>query len=486
MTFYDKIILTITFKETKIMIFSSYSFIFCFFPIAFAVFCLLRAAKKPQMLKAWLVIVSLVFYAIGQPDFFAVFLGSVLFNYLLVRIIMRKEQKKYVKIICLLLSITENIGLLIYFKYTNFIILNINRVFGTHMGALSLILPIGISFFTFQILSCTIAAYKGELKCPAMLDYMLFITFFPQLIVGPVVMHDELLPQIEGDRLLDWDKNDIMRGVLLFSVGAAKKVILANPMIDYATVFYAGDISASDSSAAWLGVVAFTFAYYFDFSGYIDMARGLGLLFGMRLPINFDSPYKARDFADFWRRWNITISRFFDSAVFRNLFGFGDRIPKLIFATFVTFLVSGIWHGAAWHYIIWGLVCGLLVALSNILTLYRIKIPKAVGCGVTFFVMMLVRVLFDAENMTDAILVYRKLFSFSGTFEPLLDNLYIVAIIFVSALICFIPKNSNEISDIKAEESRPLGALHIIFAAALLVLSIANMSSISTFLYFNF
>ncbi|MBR4295239.1 MAG: MBOAT family protein, partial [Clostridia bacterium] len=134
------------------MIFSSYSFIFCFFPIAFAVFCLLRAAKKPQLLKAWLVIVSLVFYAIGQLDFFAVFLGSVLFNYLLVRIIMRKEQKKYVKIICLLLSIAENIGLLIYFKYTNFIILNINRVFGTHMGALSLILPIGISFFTFQIL----------------------------------------------------------------------------------------------------------------------------------------------------------------------------------------------------------------------------------------------------------------------------------------------------------------------------------------------
>ncbi|MBQ8208396.1 MAG: MBOAT family protein [Clostridia bacterium] len=471
------------------MIFSSYRFIFGFFPIVFAVFCILRALKKPMLVKIWLILASLAFYAFGQPDFFAIFLGSVLFNYLMICLIKREGQKKWVRILCVTLSVIENIGLLVYFKYTNFIIENINRVFGSSIGALSLILPIGISFFTFQILASVVSAYVGELKKTNLCDYMLFITFFPQLIVGPVVMHDELLPQLDGDSLLRWNKDDIMRGILLFSIGAAKKVILANPMIDYATAFYSGGIASSSSAEVWIGVLAFTFAYYFDFSGYIDMARGLGLLFGIKLPVNFDSPYKARDFADFWRRWNMTISRFFNDTVFNNLFGFGDRIPKLIFATLVTFLVSGIWHGAAWHYIIWGLVCGALVALSNVLTLYRVKIPTAVGCTVTFIVMMLVRVLFDAECMTDAITVYGKLFSLdggiSGFASALKENLSVIGTIIISAGICFCFGNANSLCPERGEGER-LTVLHIIWAAFLLVLSLVNMSSVSTFLYFNF
>ncbi|MEE0970009.1 MAG: MBOAT family O-acyltransferase, partial [Clostridia bacterium] len=447
------------------MIFSSYRFIFGFFPIVFAVFCVLRAAKKPYLMKIWLILASLAFYAIGQRDFFAVFLGSVLFNYLMIRIIARHKDKKWIKLTALLLSVTENIGLLVYFKYTNFIIENINRLTRSEIGALSLILPIGISFFTFQLLASVVSAYRGELDTPNIVDYMLFITFFPQLIVGPVVLHDELLPQLEGDRLLNYSKNDIMRGVLLFSIGASKKIILANPMINYATEFYSGDIASSGAVEAWIGVIAFTFAYYFDFSGYIDMARGLGLLFGIKLPINFDSPYKAVDFADFWRRWNITVSRFFNDSVFNNLFGFGDRIPKLIFATLATFLVSGIWHGAAWHFIIWGLVCGVLVAVSNVMTLYRVKIPKVLGISVTFVVMMLVRVLFDAECMTDAVAVYGKLFSLdgglSGALNVIRENLYVIGIIIISFAVCFFFGNANSLCSEKGEESRPLAAYEI-------------------------
>ncbi len=471
------------------MIFSSYRFIFGFFPIVFAVFCFLRTIKKPLLMKIWLVTASLAFYAIGQVDFFVFFLFSVFFNYLLIRIITASNQKKSIKLICLLLSIAENLGLLIYFKYTNFIIENLNRILGTSIGALSLILPIGISFFTFQILASVVAAYKGEIENKSLVDYMLFITFFPQLIVGPVVMHHELLPQLEDQKLLTYDKNDIMKGIMLFSIGAAKKVILANPMINFATAFYSGDIISSGSVYAWLGVISFTFAYYFDFSGYVDMARGLGQLFGIRLPINFDSPYKARDFADFWRRWNITISRFFNDTVFSNLFGFGDRIPKLIFATLATFLVSGIWHGAAWHYIIWGLVCGILVAISNIMTLYRIKLPTFISCSITFIVMMLVRVLFDAECMTDALLVYGKLFSFDGGIGTLVttvtENVSLILTIIASAVICFCFENANSLCP-EQGEGKKLGALHIVFAAFLLVLSLVNMSSVSTFLYFNF
>ena len=471
------------------MIFSSYSFIFGFFPIVFAVFCALKAAKKTVLVKIWLVLASLAFYALGQRDFFLIFLGSILFNYLLIRIILRENSGKTLKRICLLLSVLENIGLLVYFKYTNFLLENINRVFGTAIGAISLILPIGISFFTFQILASVMAAYKGELRNKDLLDYMLFISFFPQLIVGPVVMQEQLLPQIEGDRLLVANKDFIMRGILLFSIGAAKKVILANPMIDYASAFYSGNIASSSWAEALVGVICFTFAYYFDFSGYIDMARGLGLLFGIRLPINFNSPYKARDFADFWRRWNITISNFFNDTVFAHLFGFGDRIPKLILATLATFLVSGIWHGAAWHYVIWGLVCGLLVALSNVMTLYRIKLPVWLSCSVTFVVMMLVRVLFDASCMTDAFAVYAKLFSFEGGLAALTsfltDNIPLLFTILLSALICFLFDNANSLCP-ENGEAKPLGVRQIIFAAFLLVISLVNMSSVSTFLYFNF
>lgn len=472
------------------MIFSSYRFIFGFFPIVFAVFCILRALKKTVYLKIWLIAASFAFYAIGEPKFAPVFFASVLFNYLICRVLSREKTKKWLRLACLILSVAENIGLLVCFKYTNFIIENINRVFGSGIGALSLLLPIGISFFTFQILACTVAVWRGELKCPPMLDYLLFITFFPQLIVGPVVLHDEMLPQLEGDRLLEYSKNDIMRGITLFSVGAAKKTVLAGPMIDYASAFYAGDVFSSSSPAAWLGVISFTFAYYFDFSGYIDMARGLGLLFGIRLPVNFNSPYKAENFADFWRRWNITVSRFFDRAIFNSLFGFGDRLPRLALATIATFLVSGIWHGAAWHFVIWGLVCGVLVLISHILTLKRVKIPRIAGIAVTFVCMMLVRVLFDAECMTDALAVYRALFSFRGAdtfFSVVRENLYLVLLLFLGAFICFFTKNSNDICPSEGTESAPpLSARHIVASAALLVLSLVCMSSVSSFLYFSF
>lgn len=472
------------------MIFSSYRFLFGFFPVVFAVFCILRKLGKTTLLKIWLILASVAFYAIGEPRFAVIFVISILFNYLLCVFIGKNSTPKWVKTLCLLLSIFENLGLLIYFKYTNFIIENINRVFGTGIGALSLLLPIGISFFTFQILALTVSLWKNETKCPSPLNYMLFITFFPQLIVGPVVLHNEMLPQIEGENLLTYDKGNIMRGILLFSIGAAKKTVLASPMINYASAFYSGNVASASSPEAWLAVVSFTFAYYFDFSGYIDMARGLGMLFNIRLPMNFNSPYKAENFADFWRRWNMTISRFFDETIFNNIFGFGDRLPKLVLAVIATFLVSGIWHGAAWHFIIWGLVCGILVLISNILTLYRVKIPKWIGVTVTFTVMMLVRVLFDAECMTDALTVYRTLFSARGIESALsiaYDNIYLIILLVIGALICFTAKNSNEICGTENQNNAPkMTVRHIIAAAALLVISVINMSSVSAFLYFSF
>lgn len=467
------------------MIFSSYRFLFCFFPVVYAGFMLLKAAKRPTLVKLWLFLASLAFYALGQPDFFAGFLATLIVNYALVWGIARSRRKGLRRLLAAG-AVLWNLGLLVYFKYTNFLLENLNRLPGVAVPLVSVILPIGISFFTFQILAYTLAVARGEARCVSPLDYGLFITFFPQLIVGPVVWQEEFLPQIEGDRLLQTDPVGLQRGIMLFAIGAAKKVVIANPLIAHAQAFYTSDVGNSLPIAAWCGVIAFTFAYYFDFSGYIDMARGLGYLFGIRLPINFDSPYKAEGFADFWRRWNITISRFFDRTVFDRLFGFGDRLPRLIFATLVTFLVSGLWHGAAWHFIAWGLVNGALVALSHTLTLYRVKLPRWLRRSATFLVMMLVRVLFDAEGMTDAFFVYRSLFSFgsllTGAAAFARDNLSLLGIIGVAAVICFCFPNANEL----CEKRQTFGARHALAAAALLVLALVNMSSVSTFLYFNF
>lgn len=469
------------------MIFSSYSFLFAYLPLVLLGYYLLRLWGHSAVLKGFLVVASLTFYGIGQPDYLVMFILSMLLNYAMALGIARLERRA-LRVVLLLGAVVWNIGLLVYFKYTNFLLEIADLIFGTHLGAISVILPIGISFYTFQILSYTIDLFRGEVELAAPLDYALFVSFFPQLIVGPVVRHHELLPQLTGNSLLGFDPVNICRGMSLFSVGCAKKILLANPLIDFATSFYGGNVALSSTVEAWAGVLAFTFAYYFDFSGYIDMARGLGCLFGITLPVNFDSPYKARDFADFWRRWNMTISRFFHETVFANLFHFGDRIPKLIFATLATFAVSGLWHGADWHFIAWGLVNGVLVCVANIGTLKRIKLPKLPGIIVTFFLSVLVRVLFDANGMTQAMLVYRRLFSPSGwrSILPSLAaflsaNWFIVVLLAVCAVICFALPNSNRIGE--KTQFRPRDA---VFSAVLLMLSVFNMSQVSTFLYFNF
>lgn len=472
------------------MIFSSYSFIFLFLPLTLAGFHLLRHLRQNLCLKCFLIAASLLFYALGQPDYFLMFTLSIALNYGLawgIDRLHKRGQRGWPRML-LVLAVVWNVGLLLYFKYTNFFLETCNRLFGTEMPFLHLILPIGISFYTFQILSYTIDLFRGETELAAPADYALFISFFPQLIVGPVVRHSELVPQIRGELLLDYDPQNVYRGVMLFSVGCAKKTLLANPLIDYATAFYGGSVATATTPEAWAGVLAYTFAYYFDFSGYIDMARGLGYLFGVRLPINFDSPYQAQDFADFWRRWNMTISRFFEETVFQNIFHFGDRIPKLILATLATFAVSGLWHGADWHFVVWGLVNGVLVCISNIATLKRKRLPKHLGIAVTFLVSALVRVLFDANGMTQALAVYRRLFSLSGwsvvgrtALAFVQAQPEVVVLLVLGALICFCCKNSNRIDDKKTFTFWDAAR-----SAVLLSLSLAYMGEVSTFLYFNF
>jgi len=473
------------------MVFSSYIFIFVFFPVTLLGYHLLRLTRKTVLVKLWLVVASLVFYGVGQPDFLLGFILSMVLNYLIL-CGLRRFQRPLCRRLLLLAAVLWNIGLLVWFKYTNFILQNLNRVFHSDFPLLSLILPIGISFFTFQILAFTVRFYGGNCDFPNPLDYAMFVTFFPQLIVGPVVKEEELMPQVAGDSLLSFDSTYIYKGVMLFSIGCAKKVLLANPMVDFASGFYGGNVANASFVETWFAVLAYVFAYYFDFSGYIDMARGLGCFFGVELPVNFDSPYKARDFADFWRRWNMTISRFFNETVFANLFHFGDGIWKLIFATLATFAVSGLWHGAAWHYIIWGVVNGVFVCVANIRVLRESKpLPAWLAVFLTFFFGTLIRVLFDSNNMTQALQVYRimldprSLFHIRTFLNSLAafagGHLQLVAVMVISALICFCAPNSNRVMEKKTFTFRDAA-----LSAGLLGLSLFHMTQVSTFLYFNF
>ena len=468
------------------MIFSSYKFIFLFFPIVFGVYSVFRKMEKVTLMKVWLALSSLFFYGFGDWRFFPILLFTAVYNFG-ISYFLQKDIKKPVKVLIMILGLAENLGLLFYFKYRNFFFENVNMLLGTDVPMLKIILPLGISFYTFQIISYLSDSYSGDAKGYSFVDYMVFVTFFPQLIVGPVVSHDNIMPKLTKENLLKIDSKNIMLGILLFSVGCFKKIVIADPLITHAQMFYnASEVSGLVNS--WSAVLSYTFAYYFDFSGYIDMALGLGWFFNIELPQNFNSPYKARNFADFWHRWNITVSNFLENNIFRNIFHFGNGKIKLIFATLVTFVVSGLWHGAGWHYIFWGLANGILVCCANMMTLYRKRLPFPIAWALTFFFSMLVRVLFDALSTTQALQVYKTMFTPVAVSELLTqwtayisDNKNIIALLILGAVIIFGFKNTGEI----AEDFEPKPR-YAIFAGVLMAVSLFCMGSVSNFLYFQF
>ena len=473
------------------MVFSSYNFIL-FFLVVYAGYSITRRFMGLAACKIWIVAASLFFYGHGNIAYLPLLVGTTVFNYAASAIMSRYKSMSKIKNLVFAAAIAENLGFLIFFKYTDFLIYNINRVAGSGFLPFKTALPLGISFFTFQILIYIIGVYRDKTTHGSFLDFTFFVTFFPKLIVGPIMRYDDMERQLRGGNLLSFDSGNAIKGLMLFSFGCAKKVLIADAMISHAQGFYDTALSGGHFFSAWIGVAAYTFAFYFDFSGYIDMALGLACLFNIELPVNFNSPYKARDFADFWRRWNITISKFFNDYVFSGIFKFGDRAGKLIAAVMLTFLVSGVWHGAGWNFIFWGLVNGLFVCIANLMTLRRIKLPAFPAWLLTFLMVMLTRVLFDSSNMTQALHVYRLMFDIRPVFTDgaaflglgagfFSANIRTLLLILVSALICFFPKNSNEI--VRENKSK---WYHAALCGGLLCLSLFFMSGVSNFLYFQF
>ena len=336
------------------MLFNSYEFIFLFLPFSFFIYFYLLEKRLITGAKGFLVFASLFFYSWWNMAYLPLILASMLFNYVIGNSLNENFQKVRVhKKNLLAFGVVANLTLLGYFKYTDFFLENFNLVFDGSMPLLHLALPLAISFFTFQQIAYLVDSYRGETAEYDFLNYSLFVTFFPQLIAGPILHHAEIMPQFASKYNLVKNYKNIAMGLFIFSIGLFKKVVIADTFSTWATLGFNNSM-VLNFFEAWITSLSYTLQLYFDFSGYTDMAIGAALLLNIKLPINFNSPYKALDIQDFWRRWHITLSRFLRDYIYIPLGG-NRKGPFRVYTNLLaTFILGGIWHGAGWTFVFWG------------------------------------------------------------------------------------------------------------------------------------
>ncbi len=499
------------------MLFNSFLFIFIFLPITLIGWYILNQYKQNELAKAFLAGMSLWFYGYFNFYYLAIIIVSIIINYLLSFVLTFAENKKWAKNTGLLTGIVFNLGLLFYFKYYDFFIENINLAFHTNFTLKHILLPLGISFFTFQQLSFIIDRCLGRAEHYSFINYVTFVTFFPQLIAGPIVLYKEIIPQFEDVDNRKFNAANFSEGIILFVLGLGKKVLIADVFGLVVNYGFAQTFSL-DTVSTILVVLSYTFEIYFDFSGYSDMAMGLGRMFNIIIPVNFNSPYRACSVKELWQRWHITLSRFFITYVYIPLGGSKKGKFRTIINTIIIFFLSGLWHGAAWTYIAWGTMQGLLVVWDN-LGIVGIKgkeekrpskfhIPAWLGWFLTFSFFNLSMFFFRSESMAGAIQMFKNLFAFNYTgkmFEvaaamdipefyvvrealsiaapDVVKYAYLLLLIVYLAVSFFLifRKNALEIATDGKFSARKCWAVSIIF-----VWCVISLSQVSTFLYFNF
>ncbi|MCB9989797.1 MAG: MBOAT family protein [Rhodospirillales bacterium] len=457
------------------MLFNSYIYFLLFLPLVCIGYFLL-ARRHAFAAKSLLVLASLFFYGWWDVSYLPLIIGSCIFNYMTGRSLMRGPGRK----LLLLLGIGVNIGLLGYFKYADFLLENIMILTGQAHGALHIVLPLAISFFTFQQIAYLVDCYKKQAKEYDFINYMVFVCFFPQLIAGPIVHHSEMMPQFEDPKNRAVNPLNIALGLLLFAIGFFKKVVLADSYAVWAGAGFA-DPSSLGMLAAWGTSLSYTLQLYFDFSGYTDMAIGSALLLNIRLPFNFNSPYKAVSIQDFWRRWHMTLSRFLRDYLYIPLGGSRAGKARVLFNLFVTFLLGGLWHGAAWTFVIWGALHGAAMALHRLWSQAGLTLPKLPALVLTFLFVNAAWVVFRAETMGDALHLYKAMLDVADIGR--INILWAAALLTGLGAVWAIP-NSNRVRD-HAPLSPVLcgGAAGILLFVAILVLEIRKTSE---FLYFQF
>jgi len=398
------------------VLFNSPVYIFLFLPVVFFVYFFLNRQRLIIPGKIWLVPASLFFYAYWNPSYLILIVSSMLVNFAIGSSLYRREKgerKQPQRLTMLVTGILLNLALLGYFKYADFFLANVNALLDTEFPALNLLLPLAISFFTFQQIAYLVDCYRAEAKEYDFLNYCLFVTFFPQLIAGPIVHHKEMMPQFTHLRSHVRQLRNIALGLFIFSLGLFKKVIIADTVAKWATAGFDSGVPLGFFEA-WLTSLSYTFQLYFDFSAYSDMAVGAALLFNIRLPVNFNSPYKAVSIQDFWRRWHMTLSRWLRDYVYIPLGGSRCTPPRIYANLVLTFLLGGLWHGAGWTFVIWGAMHGVAAAVHRFWNQLGYEMSALWGWLTTFMFVNVTWVFFRANTVDDAMRVLKGMVGFNG------------------------------------------------------------------------
>lgn len=467
------------------MVFSSFAFLFVFLPLVLIAYFIIKNRTYRNIV---LFLFSLVFYAWGEPVYVALMLFSIVANYFLALKI-DKEKKKNKRKIILIIAVIINLLIIGFFKYADFFIENINFIFHSSISALNIGLPIGISFYTFQILSYVIDVYTKKVKVQKnIINLGTYVALFPQLIAGPIVRYETIAEELENRKE---SLTKVIEGLKRFIIGLGKKVIIANNMAIIADTIYGGDLASYGSLVFWIAAIAYTFQIYFDFSGYSDMAIGLGKVFGFTFLENFNYPYIANSITNFWRRWHISLSTWFRDYVYIPLGG--NRVSKIKWLRniLVVWLLTGLWHGASWNFILWGLYYGIILIIEKLfLGKLLEKLPKIITHIYTLLIIVIGWVIFRLEDFSQMALVLGKMFSFqtSDVFEQIILNFDIFAALpyLVVAIIASLPIMKNIYN--KNKDKITFSLLRNICILGVFIISICLLlsSTYNPFIYFRF
>lgn len=466
------------------MVFSSTIFLCVYLPLVLLGYYI--CPKKGRNL--FLLIVSLVFYAWGEPKYVFLMIFSILVNYIFGRLMDKNRGRQKRMKLLLVLSVVIDIGLLSVFKYTDFIITNVNAIFGSSFDLLNIALPIGISFYTFQAMSYTIDIYRNDVRVQKnLIDFGMYITMFPQLIAGPIVRYADVQDQLAERSVTTADFSE---GVMRFVVGLGKKVLLANQMGAVWSEIYAlgGDVSAL---MAWTGAIAYTFQIYFDFSGYSDMAIGLGRMFGFKFPENFRYPYQSVSITDFWRRWHITLSTWFKEYLYIPLGGNRCGLARQALNLLIVWSLTGFWHGAGWNFVMWGLYYFVILFIEKLFLLKALdKLPKLFRHVYALLLIVIGWVIFASDDVSVLLPYLGSMFGANGAVGGM--DVYTLFTKAVLLIICCVASTELPkrlfLSATGAMNEKAAFTIKSVMTIALLALSMILLigDSYNPFLYFRF
>jgi alginate O-acetyltransferase complex protein AlgI len=478
------------------MLFNSHSFIFLFLPVVLlGYFALGRSSNLAPVV--WLTLASLVFYASSGWQFVPLLLLSIAFNYGVGYLLIARKLGPGARFAALTTGVAGDLLVLGIFKYAGFFAANLNAVFSTGF-IVTIVLPVGISFYTFTQIAFLVDAYRGNVARYALPHYALFVTYFPHLIAGPILHHKDMIPQFERAETKRPDPHLILCGLIIFAIGLFKKTCLADGIQPLVAQAFGPTTPTFDQ--AWIGVLAYTFQLYFDFSGYSDMAIGLSLMFGIFLPLNFNSPYKATSIIDFWRRWHMTLSQFLRDYLYIPLGGNRHGRVLRYVNLMITMLLGGLWHGAAWTFVIWGVLHSVYLCVNHAWSHFGPKTPprfarlaEIAGLILTFLAVVIAWVFFRAPDMATALAVLSQMADPGSIAFGRVEMVYALFVAVYAALAWFAP-NTQEImgydhksravgENLRAQRMRPL---FLYATAAVLAFGILGIQQHSEFIYFRF